>query len=188
MAVEPAPALREALSASIGGERVRDGVAEAIPLDDGSVQAVTVGDAFHWFDQARALNEIRRVLRPGGGLALLVTVPDWTGASWAHELGQLLAGCRPEHPRFDGPPWEDAVRAAGGWTSPREIRITASRPAAPDRVVDYLASMSWVAAMPDEQRNQLLERARELISAGTTPPELPVHVAIGLTSLDAGQA
>ncbi len=124
VAVEPQSPLREVLAASVSSERVREGLAEAIPLPDESVVAVTVADAFHWFDHTVALAEIRRVLRPGGGLAVLSAVPDWGGASWAHEVGTLMAGLRPEHPHFDGPPWQDAVRAAGGWTAPREIRVT----------------------------------------------------------------
>ena len=51
----PAAPLRERLAASVGAERVLDGLAEAIPLPDGAVAAVTVADAIHWFDHARAL-------------------------------------------------------------------------------------------------------------------------------------
>lgn len=182
VAVEPHAQLRDRLSAGIGAERVREGVAEAIPLEDGSVDAVTVADGFHWFDHARALAEIRRVLRPGGGLAVLTTFPDWSGASWAHELGTLIQDMRPEHPFFDGPPWQDAVRAAGGWTEPREIRVTTSQPVHPRRIVDYVASMSFVAALPDEQRAEQLEQVTQLIDAGETPAEMPVQVVIGLTN------
>jgi SAM-dependent methyltransferase len=144
---------------------------------------VTVADAFHWFDHAVALREIGRVLRAGGGLAVLSTVPDWGGASWAHEVGTLIAGLRPEHPHFDGPPWQDAVRAAGGWTAPREIRVTTSQPASPERLVDHIASMSWVAALPEGQRAETLAQIRAIASAGEMPAELPVHVIIGLTAL-----
>lgn len=182
-AVEPQAPLRDRLAAVIGSERVREGIAEDIPLPDSSVDAVTVADGFHWFDQARALIEIRRVLRAGGGLAVLSTVPDWAGASWAHELGTLIQSVRPEHPYFDGPPWQEAVRAAGGWTVPREIRVTTSQPTDPDRMVDYAASMSFVAAMPDDERAQWLTRVAELVAAGRTPAELPVHVVVGLTTL-----
>ncbi len=183
VAVEPQAALRERLAEGIGVDRVREGVAEAIPLSDVSVDAVTVADGFHWFDQAQALAEIRRVLVPGGGLAVISTIPDWSGASWAHELGTMIQRLRPEHPYFDGPPWEEAVRAAGGWTSPREIRVTTPQPTNPDQIVAYVASMSFVAALPDDKRADWLAQAAELVEAGETPDELRVQVLIGLTSL-----
>jgi SAM-dependent methyltransferase len=182
VAVEPQSALREVLAANVGSERVRAGLAEAIPLPDASVAAVTVADAFHWFDHAAALAEIRRVLRPGGGLAVFSTAPDWRGASWAHEVGTIVSGARPEHPHFDGPPWQDAVVASGGWTAPREVRVTSSQPAPRERFVDYLASMSWVAALPEQRRQEMLAEIGALISAGETPAEVPVHAVIGLTA------
>jgi SAM-dependent methyltransferase len=183
VAVEPQAQLREILAARVGGERVREGLAEAIPLPDASVAAVTVADAFHWFDQALALEELRRVLRPGGGLAVVSTVPDWSGASWAHELGTLMAGLRPAHPHYDGPPWQDSVRTVGGWTTPREIRMTTMQPARPERIVDYLGSISWIAALLEDKRNKTLEQIDAIVRAGDTPAELPVHVQIGLTAL-----
>ncbi len=183
VAVEPLESLRELLFERIGHERVDEGVAEAIPLTDASVDAVTVADAFHWFDQPRALVEIKRVLRPGSGLAVLATVPDWSGASWSDELGKLVADSRPEHPHFDGPPWQEAVRASGGWTEPREIRVTANQPAQPERIVDHMASISWIAAMPEDKRAAILEQMRALIASGETPAEFPIHVVIGLTTL-----
>lgn len=182
VAVEPLASLREVLAKSIDADRVRDGLAEAIPLADASVDAVTVADAFHWFDRAAALAEIRRVLRPGGGLAVLTTIPDWSGATWAHELGTLMESLRPEHPHFDGPPWQDAVRAVGGWTAPREIRVTTFQPARPERIVDHLASISWIAAMPEPDRLRTVEQIRALVDAGETPSELPLHVIMGLAT------
>ena len=181
VAVEPQAALRDRLAGTIGVDRVREGIAEAIPLPDASVAAVTVADGFHWFRQPQALAEIRRVLRPGGGLAVLSTLPDWSGASWAHELGSLIEHLRPEHPAFDGPPWQEAVRAAGGWSAPQEIHVITSHPADPRRIVDHVASMSFVAALPEAERVEWLAQVASLIEAGETPAELPVQVVVGLT-------
>jgi SAM-dependent methyltransferase len=183
VAVEPQASLRQVLAAKVGPDRVLDGLAEAIPLADALVEAVTVADAFHWFDHGAALAEIRRVLRPGGGLAVLSTVPDWSGASWAHELGALIQRARPEHPHFDGPPWRDAVTTTGGWTATREIRVTTSQPADPDRIADWVASMSWVAAMPERRRIEMLTQVGALVDEGDSPDELPVHVVVGLTEV-----
>lgn len=183
IAVEPQAQLREILTASVGAERVLDGVAEEIPLPNASVAAVTVADAFHWFDQAVALREIRRVLIAGGGLAVLRILPDWSGASWAHEVGSMIAELRPDHPQFQGPRWQETAQTEGCWTSPREIKLTMVQPADPERVLDYVASMSWIAAMPEGQRDETVTRIGEIINAGDTPDELPVHVIVGLTSL-----
>ena len=161
---------------------MREGIAEAIPLPDASVDAVTVADGFHWFDQARALVEIDRVLRPGGGLAVISTVPDWSGASWAHELGTLVEEVRPEHPAFDGPPWQEAVRAAGGWTEPRQIRVTTSQPAdpAPDRRLGCVDELRRRAA--GGRADGLARPSRRARRGGETPAELPVHFVVGLTT------
>ncbi len=183
VAVEPLEPLREVLIEKLGAERVREGLAEEIPLPDGAVQAVTVADAFHWFDHPRALAEISRVLRPPAGLAVVNTLPDWSGAGWAHELGQLVVSSRPAHPNFDGPSWRDIVRNAGGWTEPREVTVTALQPADPERIVDHLASMSWIAGMQEAERLATIERMRALVAGGVTPAEMPIHFVIGLTSV-----
>ena len=186
IAVEPLSSLREILAARIGEERVRAGVAEAIPLADASVMAVTVAEAFHWFDHTFALAEIRRVLRPGGGLAIVTTVPNWKGASWARDVGELIADLRPEHPAFDGVQWQDSVLAAKGWSAPREIRLTIVRPADPERLIDYLSSVSWVAALPESRREETLARIGAIVNAGEMPAELPLHVVVGLVTLATG--
>jgi SAM-dependent methyltransferase len=182
-AVEPQAPMRAILAGTVGEDRVRSGTAEAIPLADASVCAVTAADAFHWFDHAPALAEIRRVLRPRGGLAVIASVPDLTGASWAHEVGELVAGSRPHHPHHDGPPWQDAIRAAGGWSDVRETRVTSCRPARAELLLDWIASISWIAAMAPEERDDLIGRAGALIRDGSAPEELPVHFTIGLVQL-----
>ena len=64
------------------------------------MRAVLAADAFHWFDERRAMPEIRRVLRPGGGVAILRTAPA-IDEPWSRELGEIINEMRPEHPAFN---------------------------------------------------------------------------------------
>jgi SAM-dependent methyltransferase len=74
LAVEPDPAMRRA-----GRERLsamprlewREGTAEATGLAAASVDLVVAAQAFHWFDASRAGAEFRRILGPGGWIALI---------------------------------------------------------------------------------------------------------------------
>ncbi|WP_447005292.1 class I SAM-dependent methyltransferase [Saccharothrix isguenensis] len=84
-AVEPDEAMLSELVRHHGSVRALPGSAERIPVPDGTVDAVVVGQAFHWFDPERALPEIARVLRPGGVLAALWNDYD-TSAPWVAEF------------------------------------------------------------------------------------------------------
>ncbi len=48
--------------------------AESIPLDDASVDFVTAGQSFHWFERESARREFARLLRPGGWVVLIWNV------------------------------------------------------------------------------------------------------------------
>lgn len=181
-AVEPQAEMRERLRAGTPGVKALAGAAERIPLGDAAVAAVTVADAFHWFDAPAALAEIRRVLAPGGGLAVVNALPDWSALPAADELGRLLSELRPEHPFFDGPAWAEQVRAEAGWTEPRDLSIAVSQPTSVEQLVAYIASISFVAMLHSEPRAALLGRAAELLDATGVPAELTLRFRIGLTT------
>jgi SAM-dependent methyltransferase len=161
-AVEPLAETRAMLARVIGEEHVRAGVAEDIPLPDESVDAVLAADSFHWFDQTRAMPEIRRVLRPRGGVAILRSLPLWDGP-WAHEIGVLLAEARPDHPAFDGDGAAAALSRQDGYGPVQELTVHSEQVTDPSRLLDYLASFSWVGALGAPAREDLLGRAAEVL-------------------------
>ncbi|WP_329180057.1 class I SAM-dependent methyltransferase [Streptomyces sp. NBC_01477] len=87
-AVEPDEAMLAELRRHVPEATALAGSAERIPLPDASVDAVVVGQAIHWFDQAVALPEIARVLRPGGPLATLSNAED-EGVEWVAGLAKV---------------------------------------------------------------------------------------------------
>ena len=94
IAVEPVAEMRAKLTETTPGVELLDGVAEALPLEDASVDALTVAQAFHWFDYDAALPELHRVLRPDGPLVLIWNSRDLDDPLQAgiEELLQPLRG------------------------------------------------------------------------------------------------
>ena len=74
LGIEPNPEMRQAgerLLAGYDNFSSIDGAAESTTLADSSVDFVTAGQAFHWFDARACDKEFRRILRHGGWVVLV---------------------------------------------------------------------------------------------------------------------
>jgi SAM-dependent methyltransferase len=89
VAVEPDQAMLAELHRLLPHVPALAGTAERIPLSDGAVDAILVGQAMHWFDLDRAMPEMARVLAPGGVLAGLWNTDDVGRAPWIEEFRQV---------------------------------------------------------------------------------------------------
>jgi SAM-dependent methyltransferase len=164
VAVEPLASMRELLGRAIGPERVHAGSAERIPLPDASVAAVLAADAFHWFDERLAMPEIKRVLRPGGGVAILRTLPVFDVA-WGHELGQLLAAERPEHPAFGERGAAAALEQDPAFGDVSAGVVDGEHVTDRDGLLAYVATLSWIGALSADRRAEVLARAGAVLDA-----------------------
>jgi ubiquinone/menaquinone biosynthesis C-methylase UbiE len=154
VAVEPGDEMRGVLRRVLPEVEALAGRAEEIPLPDASVDAITVGQAFHWFDTGPALAEMRRVLRPGGGAALFWNQWD------THDplLGAVEALLRPlRPPAVDRPGWRAELGVAAEQRTFRQ-----RRPMTVDAIVEWAGSTSgWVNA-PREEQQRLEDQIRRL--------------------------
>jgi ubiquinone/menaquinone biosynthesis C-methylase UbiE len=126
------------------------GSAEAVPLDDGSVDAVTAAQAFHWFDETAALAEIRRVTRPGGLLALVSNRRDAADPA-TRAFDELLARVR-GHPPLEPPPTGEAFPHVHLVDSFGELAATESSIATLDDVARSAALAEFAALGGGELR------------------------------------
>ncbi|HUF32215.1 MAG TPA: class I SAM-dependent methyltransferase [Acidimicrobiales bacterium] len=162
VAVEPVAAMREQMQSAVPGVEVLEGTAEAIPLPDGSVDAVTAAQAFHWFRPGQALAEIRRVLRPSGGLLLVWNERD-VSVPWVAAVSEVIDwdGRRPYEKGTD---WAEVVADAGGFTPLQQRRIRFEHEVDEETLVDRMLSTSYVAAGSDEERREVEAGVRAVVA------------------------
>jgi SAM-dependent methyltransferase len=172
VAVEPVEGMRRVLENAVPGARVLAGTAEAIPVADGSVDAITVAQAFHWFDADRALAEIARALRPGGGLALIWNTFD-TSVPWVETLRTLVAVHRHGEPAYGHTSWRDALTATQMFEPLEEHTFGLVQELETDELVDRIGSTSYIATLDDADRRQLFDEVRALVADVPRPLCLP---------------
>lgn len=157
-AVEPSLPMATRIPAAAG--RVA-GTAESGPLADGPMQAVLVGQAFHWFDQPAALAQIVRVLRPGGVLALLWNLLD-DRVAWVARFAALV-GARERTTSWPvSAPW----RGVAGLEDPQPRRFGHRQPAQAALLAANAASRSPVLALASAERDRVLAAVTALAPAG----------------------
>ena len=93
LGVEPNREMREAgerLLAGLPNFTSVDGTAEATTLPDSSIDIITAGQAFHWFDRPKARREFQRILRPGGWVVLIWNDRNITDRPFFRAYEELL--------------------------------------------------------------------------------------------------
>jgi ubiquinone/menaquinone biosynthesis C-methylase UbiE len=164
-AVEPVAQMRARLEAAVPGAEALEGTAEAIPRPDASADAVVVAQAFHWFDGPRALREIARVLVPGGRLGLIWNARD-AHEPWIASLDAILDRHRGSAPRYASGSWRAAFTAAGAFTPLQEQAFPHTHLVDRAGVLDRIDSISFIAALPDAERRDVLTEVGNLVDSG----------------------
>jgi SAM-dependent methyltransferase len=168
-AVEPNDAMRSAAEEAFGNRSNFHSVAataEATTLADASVNFVTAGQAFHWFDPPRARVEFRRILAPGGFVALVWNDRRLDGSPFAAEYQRLIAEHRTEstsanwrhNAAAEAEKLRDFFGVAGFRTQSFENEQRLDRAA----LVDRVTSTSYMPMPPDPRHDAVLQAANAI--------------------------
>jgi SAM-dependent methyltransferase len=180
IAVEPVAAMRRSLAAVTAptGSTARAGpggavsvvaaVAQALPLGDALIDALTVAQGFHWFATVEALTEMHRVIRPGGGLGLVWNRRDQSDPLQAALTG-LMEPLRGATPSYETDEWRRVLAPGDLFVATGEFHVPWRQPVDVHGVADRVASVSFIAALPPGERGRLLDRVRA-VAADVEPP------------------
>ena len=190
VAVEPDDRMRAVLAEAVPGARAVAGRGESIPLPDASADAVFASSSWHWMDTVPTLQEVARVLVPGGTLAVMWSGPD-PDAGLVAQAQALLRG---DGDGDAGDGGGEGGRAAGmgideqsqadlaaamsdqnnliqvleippgvPFDQPERTVITWDVALTADDLIGLLGTFSWVILMEDGARERLFETARRVL-------------------------
>ena len=171
IAVEPVPGMRDELRAAVPDVEVLDGTAEAMPFLDGTIDVVTVAQAFHWFRFDDALAEITRVLRPGGGLAILFNQRD-ERTPWVKEMNEVIQWHTRTIARYQATDWT-ALLTGAGYTTVTYSSIEWVQPMTRDLLASRVRSVSYVAEGTAAEQQEYVDKTLALVEDMDEPFELP---------------
>ncbi len=156
-AVEPDAGMLEELRRRVPGARVHQAPAESLPLGNASVDAVTVAQAWHWFEQKAAAREFARILPPGGVVGLLWNLRDDSDGGWMADLSDLVDGEDTLRGSRDDEP--DLGSAFG---EVEENQLEHSMLLDVDSLVALVSTFSFVRLRPDA--DEIYAAVRELVA------------------------
>jgi SAM-dependent methyltransferase len=179
VAVEPVEAMREILTRTVPEAQPCAALAEALPFVGGAFDAVTVAQAFHWFDAERARVEIHRVLSDRGVLALIWNVRDDRDPLQA-ALTSLMEPYRRTTPSHRGERWRAAFGDASGFEPLARSTFRLDQRLDVDRLVDRVSSVSFIAALGPDERARV-ERAVRSLTEGRKEVVLRYRTDVWIT-------
>ena len=163
LAAEPVEAMLSELQRGGSQAQALVATAQRLPLQAGTVDAVTCAQSFHWFAGKAALDEIHRVLRPEGRLGLVWNVRD-ESVDWVAQLSAIMRPYESSIPRYHSGQWRACFEATR-FSALTESQLAFEQVGSPEQViVERVLSVSFIAVLPPEQRERVAAQLRALMA------------------------
>lgn len=149
VAIDPDSDMLAALRTAVPGVPTFVGTAEKLPLPDASVDAVVLGQAWHWVEPVAGSAEVGRVLRSGGVLGLIWNVRD-DAEPWVKRLTEIMHGSHAETMLAAGDP-----PLAYPFTAAEARTWRWSRTMTRDALLAMARSRSYIITAEPDERAQI---------------------------------
>jgi SAM-dependent methyltransferase len=163
IAAEPVAGMRATFRRILPNIPMIATTAEQLAFRDGSLDAVTVAQAFHWFDESRAIAALARAVRVGGRVGLVWNARD-RSVPWVNEVWAIMDRVEKRAPWRDHENWRDsALREMPGFGPLHSGEFRHEQTVTPAAMVQRVASVSHVAVLPHAERELVLDEVRGVL-------------------------
>jgi SAM-dependent methyltransferase len=165
IAAEPVAGMRATFRDVLPNVPIVATTAEQLPFRDGSLDAVTIAQAFHWFDEDRAIAALARAVRVGGRVGLVWNARD-RSVPWVNDVWSIMDRVEKRAPWRDHENWRDsAMRERPGFGPLHAAEFRHEQTISPAAMVQRVASVSHVAVLPQADRESVLDEVRAVLRA-----------------------
>ncbi|MBX3034905.1 MAG: methyltransferase domain-containing protein [Bdellovibrionaceae bacterium] len=182
IATEPVPGMRTKFQELLPTAKIIDGTAENLTLPGMSADVIIAAQAFHWFEGPRALAEFARILKPGGAICLIWNARD-ESIDWVAKLTDIIDPHEGSAPRYKSGAWRKAFEGVTVFTPLEHRSFFHSQIGDQDMLVNRVTSISFISALPEETRREVIAQVRKLAAnhpdlKGRSQVEIPYRTDI----------
>jgi SAM-dependent methyltransferase len=160
---EPVPGMRAGFGAMCPGVPIVASTAEQLPFATGTLDAITVAQAFHWFDGPAALCEFARVLRPGSRLGLIWNARDRSN-DLVDQLWSIMDRVEQRAPWQGHERWSDSAFVdQSDFGDLHEGTFHHEQLLTYEQVLDRFRSVSHIAVLPPDERESVIDEIRHVL-------------------------
>lgn len=157
--------MRKAFSARTPEIPIVAAGAHDLPFADGTFDAVTIAQAFHWFADEDALKEIARVLKPQGRVAMIWNLEKTGVTDWMDEHFNAMVAYDGDVPQYRRNDWKAVLNNTKSFRPPYEEYLEDySLTYTEAELWDRCQSKSFITCLSEDEQSQLKQRLSAIIA------------------------
>ncbi|MHB8466010.1 MAG: class I SAM-dependent methyltransferase [Acidimicrobiales bacterium] len=162
VAVEPVAEMRAVLEREVPLATALEGTAEALAVHH--ADAITVAQAFHWFDGPAALASFARVLGTNGHLAIVYNERD-ESPGWVADVNAITRRFREDVPQREDGTWKRAFADTSLFTALETVTFDNPHVLSPADALARFRSLSFVGCLPGDEQAQVLAQIAAILAS-----------------------
>ncbi|XP_061177252.1 uncharacterized protein LOC133185985 [Saccostrea echinata] len=186
LATEPMDGFQKTLKKNCPGIDTQICSAEKIPVPSETVKTVIAAQCFHWFANMTSLDEINRILIPGGKFLMVWNNKDWN-VPWVKDIEKILTRYYGDTPRAISYQWKEVIEKCSHFRCVQhEILPGTVLKGCRDDVIGHFCSISVIASLDENEKLKVRNEMEDImdthsLAKGTDDITIPFNTELYLS-------